>query len=110
LIKKLVRLLLGSVQNPAEPLVRQIAEQSLAEVCHQVEGRLHGMSLAEARGYIRARASQIVMREARLAIANSCDVEFTAMADVVRQATERLVPQVIRRMYVANQRAPRVAA
>ncbi len=110
MIKKLVSLLFGSARNPAEPLVRQIAEQSLAEVCHQVEGRLPGMSLAEARGYIRARASQIVMREARLAIANSVDVEFSAMADIVRQATERLVPQVIRRTYVATQRIPRVAA
>jgi hypothetical protein len=110
LIKKFISLLLGTVQNSAEPLVRQIAEQSLAEVCHQVEGRLQGMSLAEARGYIRARASQIVMREARLAIANSRDVEFTSMADIVRQATERLIPQVIRKMHVATQRAPRVAA
>jgi hypothetical protein len=110
LIKKLVSLLLGSIQNIAEPLVSQVAEQSLAEVCHQVEGRMQGMSLAEARGYIRARASQIVIREARLAIANSREVEFTAMADIVRQATERLVPQVIRRMYVATQRASRVAA
>jgi hypothetical protein len=110
LIKKFVSLLLGSVQNPAEPLVRQIAEQSLAEVCQRVEGRLHGMSLAEARGYIRARASQIVMHEARLAIANSPDVEFTAMADVVRQATERLIPQVIRKLHVRAPRAARVAA
>lgn len=110
MIKKFISLLLGSVQNPAEPLVRQVAEQSLAEVCHLVEGRLQGMSLAEARGYIRARASQIVMREARLAIANSHDVEFDAMADVVRQATERLIPQVVRKLHSRTQRAARVAA
>jgi hypothetical protein len=110
LIKKLISLLLGPVRDNAEPLIRQIAEHSLAEVCHLVEDRLHGMSLAEARGYVRARASQVVMREARLAIANSRDVEFTAMADVVRQATERLVPQVIRGTYASAQRAPRAAA
>ena len=91
-------------------LFAQMAEQSLAEVCHQVDGRLHGMSLAEARGYVRARATQIVMRQARLAIANSTDVEFTAMPSIVRQATERLIPQVVRKVYVGAQRAPRVAA
>jgi transcriptional regulator of heat shock response len=110
LIKKLVSLLLGKVKTNAESLVRQIAEQSLAEVCHQVEGRLRAMSLSEARGYVRARASQVVMRETRLAIANSREVDFTAMPDIVRQATERLVPQVISRTYVAAHRAPRIAA
>jgi hypothetical protein len=50
------------------------------------------------------------MHEARLAIANSPDVEFTAMADVVRQATERLIPQVIRKLHVRAPRAARVAA
>ncbi len=110
MIKKFFSLLLGSARESAEPLVRQIAEQSLAEVCHQVDGRMTGMSLAEARGYVRARATQVIMRQARLAIANSADVEFTAMATVVRQATERLIPQVIRKSFVAAQRVPRIAA
>ena len=105
-----MNLLLGSVQDSTEPLVRRLVEQSLSEVCHHVEGRLQGMSLAEARGYIRARASQIVIREARLAITNSHDVEFSSMADIVRQATERLVPQVVRKIRVGTQRTPRVAA
>jgi hypothetical protein len=110
LIKKLISLLLGSVRDSAEPLIRQIADRSLAEVCHQVEGRMRDMSLAEARGYVRARATQVVMREARLAIANSTDLDFSAMADVVRQATERLIPQVIRKMYVRALQASRAAA
>lgn len=110
MFKRFISRLLGSVGNGAEPLIRQIADSSLAEVCRQVEGRLQDMSLAEARGYIRARATQIVMHEARLAIANSRDVEYASMADIVRQATERLIPQVLRRSYVGVQRVPRVAA
>jgi hypothetical protein len=110
LIKEFLSLLLGKARYSAEPLVRQVAERSLPEVCHQIEGRLHGMSLAEARGYVRARATQIVMHETRLAIANSADANFSIMADVVRQATERLIPQVLRKVYVGDQRIPRVAA
>jgi len=115
LIKKFISLLLGQFGlNPSrsnvEPLIRQIADQSLAEVCQVVEGRLVGMSVAEARGYVRARATQIVMHEARLAIARSTDVEFSSMADIVRQSTERLIPQVIRKMHSGGHHAPRVAA
>lgn len=115
LIKKFIRLLLGQSRlnqsrSNVEPLVRQIAEQSLAEVCQVVEGRLAGMSVAEARGYVRARATQIVMHEAHLAIAKSTNVEFSSMADIVRQSTERLIPQVIRKMHAGAQQAPRVAA
>jgi hypothetical protein len=110
LIKKFISLLLGQGRSNVEPLIRQIVEQSLSEVCRLVEGRMVGMSLAEARGYVRARATQIVMHETRLAIAKSSDVAFSSMADIVRQATERLIPQVIRKMHLANQQAPRVAA
>jgi hypothetical protein len=110
LIKKIMSLLLGHTRSNVEPLIRQIAEQSLAEVCQLVDGRMVGMSLAEARGYVRARATQIVMHETRLAIAKSTDVEFASMADIVRQATERLIPQVIRKMHVGAHQASRVAA
>lgn len=110
MFKHFIRLLIGSVRDSAEPAVGRVVEQSLAEVCNLVEGRLQGMTLAEARGFVRARATQVVMREARLAIANSADRDFTSLADVARRATERLIPQVIRKMYVGAQRTHRVAA
>jgi len=110
LIKKFIQLLLGNPRTNTEPLVRQIAEQSLAEICQLVEGRMTGMTLAEARGYVRARATQIVLRESRIAIAKSTDVEFAEMATVARQATERLISQVIRRTHSGAQQPARVAA
>jgi hypothetical protein len=110
LIKKFIQFLLGNPRMNTEPLVRQIAEQSLAEVCQLVEGRMAGMTLAEARGYVRARATQIVLRESRIAIAKSTDVEYGEMATVARQATERLISQVIRRTHTGSQQAARVAA
>ena len=110
MITKIIRLLLGKSRSPAEPLIHQIVERSLAEVCQQVKGRLAEMSLSEARGYVRARATQIVLRETRLAIANSVEVDLSAMADLARQATERLIPQVIRQTYSAGQHPQRAAA
>jgi hypothetical protein len=110
LIKKFIQLLLGNPRRNIEPIVRQIAEQSLAEVCQLVEGRMAGMTLAEARGYVRARATQIVMRESRIAIAKSIEVEYAEMATVARQATERLISQVIRQTHTGAQQPARVAA
>lgn len=110
MFKTLIRLVRGSVGHNAEPVVRQIVEKCLAEVCDQVEGHLQGMTLPEARGYVRARATRVVIREVRTVIASSTTLEFVAMAVIVRQATERLIPQVIRRTYVGAKRLPRVAA
>jgi hypothetical protein len=109
LIKKFIQMLLGQVRPINEKLVRQISEQSLAAVVEQAQGRLVGMTVAEARGYVRAKATQIVLRETRLAIANSSEVEFCDMATIARQATERLIPQVIRKAH-NSQQARRIAA
>ncbi len=80
-----------------EPLVRQVIEQCLADVCNLVQGRLQSMSLSEARGYVRARSTQIVLQQARLAIANSPEVDYSQLAKVSRQVSELLVVQVLRR-------------
>jgi hypothetical protein len=109
LIKRFIQMLLGQVRSCNEQLVRQISEQSLAAVIEQAQGRLVGMTVAEARGYVRAKATQIVLRETRLAIANSTEVEFCDMATIARQATERLIPQVIRKAH-SGQQTRRVAA
>ena len=110
MIKKFIQMLLGTPPSNTDSLVRLIAERSLAEVCQLVEGRLADMTLAEARGYVRARAAQVVLRESRIAIASSTDVELSDMASIARQATERIIPQVIRKTHVLTERVPRVAA
>jgi hypothetical protein len=109
LIKKFIQLLLGHVRPVNEKLVRLVAEQSLTEVFEQAQGRLTGMSIAEARGYVRAKATQIVLRQTRLAVANSAEADFCDMATIARQATERLIPQVIRKAH-SSQQARRIAA
>ena len=110
MISKLVSYLRGKGSVRTEKLVQDVADRSLESVCRDVEGHMGDMSLAEARGYVRARATQVVLREARLAIANSPDADFTIMANIVRAVTDRLVPQVIRRTHVGNRHFPRVAA
>jgi hypothetical protein len=105
MLKKLLKWLGVGSHRRIEALVRQVAEQSLAEVCQLVRNRMDGMSLAEARGYTRARAAQVVLRNARQVIADSTERNFADLALVTQTATERLLPQVLRQTKVS---VPRV--
>lgn len=105
MLKRLLNWLGIGSHRRVEAVVRQVAEQSLAEVCQLVRNRMDGMSLAEARGYIRARAAQFVLRHARQVIADSTDINFADLALVTQIATERLLPQVLRQTKVS---VPRV--
>ena len=101
--------LLGAVSSvKTDQLVKQVSEASIASVCERVAQHIEEMSLSEARGYVRARAARVVRRETRLAISRlSSNVDASQADNVVRAATERLVPVVIRRMSVG---VPRSAA
>jgi len=79
-----------------EPLVRQVAEASLEGVLDRIAQRTEGMTISEARGYVRARAAQIVRQQANLAIARHEVADATWKRVIVRAATERLVPQSLR--------------
>ena len=93
-----------------EPLVRQVVESSLPGVLQRVADHTDGMSLSEARGYVRARAAQVVKRQTRLAIMGQPEAQDSWKASIVRQATERLVPHVLRQAAVGVPAAlPRVS-
>lgn len=88
-----------------EALVRQVTETSLEEVLERVCVRVDQMTLSEARGYVRARAAQVVRRQTRLTISKQKNADFQWADSIVPAATERLVPLVLRRARVG---VPRV--
>lgn len=100
MLKKLLSWLGIGSHRRMEGLVHQVAEQSLAEVCQLIRNRVDSMSLAEARGYARARAAQIVLRHARQVIADLRERNSADLATVTQAATERLLPQVLRQTKV----------
>ena len=79
-----------------EAFVRQVADESVADVAQLVANHMEGMTLSEARGYVRARSAQIVRRRTRLAINRNPNAAPNWSALIVRRATERLVPFVLR--------------
>ncbi|TWU27465.1 hypothetical protein [Bythopirellula polymerisocia] len=100
MIEKLMNLLGVHSNGNLDPVVRQVTEDCLAEVCQRVVGRTEGMNFSEARGYLRARATKIVLRRTRILIAKSPEIDSAQMSRIARLATERLVPQVLRQARV----------
>ena len=95
-----------------EALARQVAELSLESATALVTGKMDGMSLSEARGYVRARATRIVRRQTRIAIIGHPQALSCWSEPIVRQATEKLVPLVLRAEAVGlpSGKSPRLAA
>ena len=98
MLQKLQSLLAPVTQSSlVESVVRQVAEASVEPVCCRVSDSASRMGLSETRGYIRARASLVVRRQARLAVAHA-GVHPSLESQVRRDATERMVPVVMRRI------------
>ena len=79
-----------------EALARQVVDESVENVAQLVANHMEAMTLSEARGYVRARSAQIVRRQTRLAVNRHPDAAPDWSASIIRAATERLVPLVLR--------------
>lgn len=83
-----------------EALARQVAEVSLDEVACLVASRIEEMTLSEARGYVRARSAAVVRRQTRLAVNRHPQATVEWQTAIVRAATDKIIPQVLRKVGV----------
>jgi hypothetical protein len=74
---------------------RQIANQSRDDVWARVCELVFQMDLAEARGYVRARAAKIIRREVGVGAASISGIDANGRDLVARMATERVVQLVM---------------
>lgn len=88
-----------------DAVVSQVIESSLEGVCRLVDGRVNEMSLSEARGYVRARAAQLIACQSRQAISRSPESNLSWTPTVARAATERIIPLVLRQTGVGVPRS-----
>ena len=96
MIKHLAQLLSVASTGRRDALSRQVADLSLDSVCQLVGDRIKHMTFSEARGYVRARASRVVRKQARLAINRHPGADEAWLDSITRNATERIVPLVLR--------------
>lgn len=105
MINTLARLLSAASTSQIDVLSRQVAEMCVEEVCQLVGGRIEFMTFSEARGYVRARAAQLVRKHAKLELQRLPGANPAQLNAVARAATERLVPMVIRQVGVGVPKA-----
>jgi len=96
MLEAVVRIFLTEPTTKIEALARQVAEGCVEDVAQLVAGRVEDMTLSEARGYVRARSAAIVRRHTRLAIVRLPHAVQAWSTGIVRSATERIIPQVLR--------------
>ena len=73
----------------------EVAERSYAAVLGRVRRRATTMRIAEARGYVRARALEIVHRELAAVHQGKIKLEPAVQTDIISQATEAVVVRVL---------------
>lgn len=102
MIKRLLQRLAVNASRDVDLLARQIAENSAPAVLHRVAGRTARMTLCETRGYIRARAAVEIRNRTRAALVRSSAATADQRAHVIRRATDRVVPLVLRQLAAAE--------
>jgi hypothetical protein len=73
----------------------EVAERSHAAVLGRVRRRATTMRIAEARGYVRARALEIVHRELAAVHQGKIKLEPAVQTEIISQATEAVVVRVL---------------
>lgn len=87
-----------------EALARQVVDTSRAGATQLVTAELAEMSLSEARGFVRARCGRLLRRHTRMAINNHPEANHGWTPQVLRIATEQLIPVVLRESRVGMPR------
>ena len=95
-----------------DELTSRIAKRSQNAVWHRVESHCMTMCPAEARGYVRVRAAEVVRREVDLATSGKNDVDAIACVRVHEAALDRVVRSIlahIRALHIEPRRTRRAA-
>jgi hypothetical protein len=87
-----------------DSLVAHVVESCVPAVIELVAERLKGMTLCEARGYVRARAGREIRRQTRVAFANQPAVHAGWQSLVVLRASEKVAPVVLRQISAMESR------
>jgi hypothetical protein len=85
-------------QQGVAALASQVAELSLDSLVRAVGDATRGMSVHEARGYVRGRSSAEIRRLAQTMVARRPQTDVSWTEHVCRQATDRAVSLVLRRL------------
>jgi len=92
-------------QRCIDAIARHVAEQSIDVVAELVKDHIQAMSLCEARGYIRARATAELRCKARLALRKIPEADAGWENEVVAKAADRVAPLALRQCAAQKRKA-----
>ncbi len=110
MIKYLTQLISRPSRQELVDLVRQVSDRSFPAVQDRAASRAAGMPLAEARGYVRARATGIIRRQVEICLTRRHAVDERLQRQIALHACERVVHLVIAEMLAKSPVARRQAA
>jgi len=76
-------------------LADRASRQSIEDIHHRLDTAVHAMPLAEARGYIRARAGKVVREQIQHVLAGEGRLPAWGEQELQRRATSEAVNQVV---------------
>jgi hypothetical protein len=92
-LSQLLATLLGT--DRVDELARRIADRSSGAVWQRVSHRIHSLAGSEARGYVRARAGAIILRETNLIIAEESIRTEALPMKIYQAALERVIDLIV---------------
>lgn len=87
------------VLDQVEVLSKEVVCRSVEEIHGRLDARAKRMSVAEARGYVRARARRVVQKHTALVAAEKGGCSLRAIRLVSNRALERATHRVVRELW-----------
>ena len=110
LIQYLTQLISRPNRQEIIDLVCQVSDRSFAAVQDRTAGRIQRMAPAEARGYVRAKATGIIRRQVEICLTRRHPVGERLQRQIGLQACERVVHLVIGEVLAVGPVVRRLAA
>lgn len=110
MFKYLTQLISRPSRQELIDLVRQVSDRSFPAVQDRTAGRIEGMPLAEARGYVRARATGVIRRQLEVCLTRRHAIDAKLQKRIGLHACERVVHLIIGEMLAQGPTIRRQAA
>jgi hypothetical protein len=92
-----------SSSEEIDVLAKMVTAQSLTEVRKRLSGKFEAMAIAEARGYVRARAYPVIHRRISLLAAQTGVLQPAKKTVALQRALEQTVQLVVRNRFARPQ-------
>jgi hypothetical protein len=103
MFQRIREIMMDNLFDRVDELARAVVDQSVDEIRASLSDGVRHMSVAEARGYVRARARRIVQKHAVVAVTDHGGLSAWTTQAVTTKALERATHRVVRQLLTIPQ-------